>query len=321
MQDHNRYYTIANQRVKHNVALSSRTWIHRGGIVENYFQPLSVEELRSIALYLYFQNENFDVIGHTSNMYFLNTYNVKNLIDTRKVLAPYHIEKNILRVAAGEPTAKIAKYLTNKGISGYEGLIDIPGTIAGAVVNNSGSYGCGIESILREVELLTSTGEVKIIKNADLLYSKRSSALKRGEIKGVILWVYLDISRYEPIEILRNKVYLYHADRELTQEGRTHNLGSTYCVLQYKHNLRNYTVKGIIKMLQIIGTNSTKQKRIQKYLYLLLYRQTKLSHYISDKNLGCFIWADMGADIAFPHYMEFMEKVFYRPTMEIEIKK
>ena len=44
------------------------------------------------------------------------------------------------------------------GYVGFEGLTDLPGTIAGAVYGNSGCRHCSINELVTDIELLTDDG-------------------------------------------------------------------------------------------------------------------------------------------------------------------
>lgn len=70
--------------VLYDVPLSSRTWLHRGGNAGVYFTPQTYDEMVLIGKYLYAQKAKFDIIGHSSNIYFLNTYCTDYVIDTKK---------------------------------------------------------------------------------------------------------------------------------------------------------------------------------------------------------------------------------------------
>ena len=70
---------------QHNISLKSRTWIHRGGNVKNYYLPKNLEELIDIGRYLFEMNIDFITIGHTSNIYFKNSFNIDSIIDTKRL--------------------------------------------------------------------------------------------------------------------------------------------------------------------------------------------------------------------------------------------
>ena len=64
-----------------NISLSESTWIHRGGNANYYYIPNSVEELIEVGRYLYSDKREFLTIGHTSNIYFKNSFNIDNIIE------------------------------------------------------------------------------------------------------------------------------------------------------------------------------------------------------------------------------------------------
>lgn len=68
-----------------NKSISELSWIHRGGWCYNYYEPENIEEFKSLLSHLYGENTSFQVIGMTSNIYFKDSYNVENLISTRKL--------------------------------------------------------------------------------------------------------------------------------------------------------------------------------------------------------------------------------------------
>lgn len=60
-----------------SIMLKDRTWILRGGMVDYWLKPDTVEELERVGKTLFKANEPFVTIGHTSNTYFKNTFNIK----------------------------------------------------------------------------------------------------------------------------------------------------------------------------------------------------------------------------------------------------
>lgn len=181
--------------------MSRKTWIHRGGKVDYWWLPNDLSELIYVGKLLYGNNQNFITIGHTSNIYFKNSFNIPHILDTKK-LASFSLEDNIIVCDCGVPIAKLSKWAVEQGIMGYEGMINLPGTVAGAIVGNSGCYNCGIDKILRSVEVLTPDGEILNIDVSNLNYQFRSSAFKTEELKGIILRAFLDASQHRAIEEL-----------------------------------------------------------------------------------------------------------------------
>ena len=114
-----------------NILLKDRTWIHRGGKVDYWLQPENIEELVAVGKLLYGIKEPFVTIGHTSNTYFKNSFNIKYVIDTRHLTGFNELNGNTLVCECGAPMAKVSRYCVERGIAGYEGMVGLPGTVGG----------------------------------------------------------------------------------------------------------------------------------------------------------------------------------------------
>jgi len=70
------YMKLTEFLEKHNipydmdVELKKKTWIRRGGLVRFWLKPMDVRQLELICKYLFSKKTKFEVIGHTSNLYF-----------------------------------------------------------------------------------------------------------------------------------------------------------------------------------------------------------------------------------------------------------
>ena len=304
-----------------NVSLRDKTWIHRGGHVDYWFKPSCYEELVTIGKLLMRKKEPFIVIGHTSNIYFKNTYNIKYVVDTRGVKDFEFVDKSTLRCDCGVPMAKISKLCVEKGIAGYEGMVDLPGTVGGGIFGNSGCYGCGIETILKSVELLNEKGEIKFLSSKELEFSFRSSSLKRGEISGIILRAYFETSKHQDSSVLKKIAENNHKNRVRTQDPPSKNLGTTVNVYGYKKNIRNLIVRIVTFFLKICGIQQQNRNYIGYLLLCLMYNSAGVAKYISKKRINCFLWKDDRADIAFPKYLKMCERVYDVCKLEIDIKE
>lgn len=310
---------ISSNSVAYNVPLSAKTWIHRGGNVAVWFSPENIEELTKIGLYLYKNHLSFDIIGHTSNMYFTNSYQPQFVIDTKK-LKNIVWNDNTIVCDCGVSISSLSIECIARGIQGYEGLINLPGTIAGATVNNSSCFSCGIEPLLLRVEVLLSTGEIVTLDKNALQYTHRNSAFKQKKIQGIILCVYIDTSRKQDSIELQKIAAENTRIRKETQEPPAHNLGSTFASFTLKNNLRNFFTRGIIRILSAFHVHPVKLQYIKKILLLLLYGYNRLAPYVSNKNIGCYVWKDEEADKYFPVYLRFMNSISSDCQLEIEVK-
>lgn len=178
--------------IKHNVRIYDICWLNhaQGGVIGTFYEPETKEELIKLCSSLYKEGKQFDLIGHTSNIYFLPSYSVDIMVSTRKVKQIVYSQDYII-ADCGVSVKALAHAMVNEGVKGFEGLIDLPGTIAASVYGNASCFGCSINSMLVSVEFLKDNGEIVALQSEELKLKKRSSALKRGELKGIILSVKL----------------------------------------------------------------------------------------------------------------------------------
>lgn len=73
--------------------------------------------------------------------------------------------------------SKIARETAKLGLSGLEYLVGIPASLGGAAYMNAGAFGHYFYEVLREVEAVDENGELITLKQPDLTYSYRRTAL------------------------------------------------------------------------------------------------------------------------------------------------
>lgn len=105
-------------------------------------------------------------------------------------------ESVVLRVEAGEGWDDLVARTVADGLAGLEALSGIPGSVGAAPIQNIGAYGQELASTLHAIELLDAeTLEVRHVPAAELRLGYRDSALKRGDLRGVVLSVDLRLRR------------------------------------------------------------------------------------------------------------------------------
>lgn len=144
----------------------------------------------------------------------------------------------------------MSKWAVENGFIGYEGLINLPGTVAGAVVNNSGCYGCGIDKILESIDLLKSDGAIVNIEVGDLGYSFLSSSRKTRKLRGIILRAYLDISNKGLSSELKKIADDNTINRKRYQDLPAFNIGSTVNLDHFypSSKIQNFIIRSFAKV-------------------------------------------------------------------------
>lgn len=317
-----RKYLLDNSIVfERNISLKNKTWLKRGGETNLWIKPNSIEQLILIVKYLYKNKLHFEVIGNSSNCYFTENYNPTITISTIGV-TDFNISDNSIFCGCGYNVVRLSKYAIRNGISGYEGFISLPGTIGGAVINNSGCFGSVMENVVKSVELITPDGDLIQLPSSALNYSHRYSDLKNKTIKGVLISVELDITSRTNPQILKEKSEFNKKLRKLNQENDYPNLGSIHSELVlWKSNRKLFQIiyNIIAKLLSI--TYPSKKKVLLKHLLFTMYGEPRIAKNVSDKNINCFIWKSKNvSDLDFFKYLKCIQKNSKKSAIEIEIK-
>jgi len=319
MRDIIKYFEDNNISFQENIDLKTKTWIKRGGITKLWIQPEKLSDFEKIIVFLQQQNIDFEVIGNASNCYFLNTYHPNIVISTLKLQKIQVFDKEII-CDCGYQMSKLARLCNIEGFAGYEGFVGLPGTISGAVVNNSGCYGSLISEVVKEIKIILQ-GKINTLTNAELKYSNRTSILKTKEVQGVILSVTFDIIRKENPDLLQRKSEKYQKHRKTFQEHIYPNLGTTFCKLDFKYSFLQFFIKKSFNLIvKIFVKDDLKRQYNSLKIFLLVFETRKFRKYVSKHGIQCFTWKDEGADEAFLKYVEFIEKNTTKAIMEIEIK-
>ena len=299
--------------VRHNIKTYSISWLASSydsttatGIIENYYVPESLEELKSICLNLIQNKESYRIVGHTSNVYFLPNTNIRNLISTRKV-NKWFIEGNILTCECGVNVKTLTRAMVENGMEGFAGMIDLPGTVGGAIYGNSDVSNYSISNLIESVTFLTEKGNLKTLTRNDLGFQFRSSALKRSEIKGTILKCKLLVKRGDRNREL-NKAETIHEWRKRNQPGPLNNLGTT-AILEKRTKL-GLILSIVSKLLNLRG------KKKADFM-LSCSGGSSLKSYTF--GLNRYMWKDANAHLLFNKYVEVIMKLYKSPKLEIEI--
>ena len=301
--------------IKHDIKSYSITWLASSydktsskGIISNYYIPENLEELVTLCRNLYSEKKDFYIIGHTSNVYIQPNTNITNVISIRK-LTKWKLNEDFLYCECGVNVKLLSSAMIEAGKAGFEGLVDLPGTIGGAVYGNASVSRYSIAGLLKTCTILLETGEIRQFKPNELEFSFRSSNLKSKKIRGVILSCELN-TKSGNIEQLRETARYVHEWREKNQCGPKNNLGTTALISRY--TLKGVFLCGCVRLMNISHSDEFRKNWILRF-----FNATKLKPYLS--GLNRYIWRDKEAHNLFPFYLETLKKIYKDPKLEIEV--
>lgn len=148
-----------------------------GGPARLFTIAKSSDELIEAIKYANTNNLPFLVIGGGSNLLVcdegVNQFIIKNEADGIVK------EVQFLKVKSGTVLQHLVDYSNKMGLSGFQKLTGIPGTVGGAVFGNAGAYGASISDCLREVTCFTGT-EILVLQKDECEFGYRDSIFKKN---------------------------------------------------------------------------------------------------------------------------------------------
>jgi len=184
-----------------NYPLKNITTIGLGGTCKEFICPSNMTELLNIKA---IKKKLF--IGNGSNICFITDFYDGTIVNLKRMSKLISHDNNYIYCSSNISCVKIARYLHNNRISGFEYLYGIPGTIGGALYMNAGAFGKEILSHVYRIKLIDSSGKVYYLKGEDLNYSYRMSNIdKKSIIIGVELYNHIKLFDKNLLSNLDNK--------------------------------------------------------------------------------------------------------------------
>jgi UDP-N-acetylmuramate dehydrogenase len=167
--------------IKSQVPLTNFTSYRVGGPAEFYAAPRNIEGLQASFEFATSQGLRVTMLGAGSNM-LVSDEGIPGLVISTRHLRhmKFDRETGLVTVAAGEPIPRLAWQAAERGLSGFEWAVGIPGTIGGAVVMNAGAHTSCVSQILVSAQVLSPDGTLEILTPEQLGYSYRTSLLQGG---------------------------------------------------------------------------------------------------------------------------------------------
>ena len=215
-----------SKNVSTNIELSKYSWFNLGGPAELFFKP---ENKNQLIEFLKHSKENklkITVLGAGSNT-LIRDEGIKGVVIK---LGPNFskielINENTIQVGAATLDRKISNFAKENGIGSLEFLSCIPGSIGGAVIMNSGCYGCDISKVLTSITVIDVQNCIeKQIPREDIDFFYRGTNLPSNLI---ITSVKLQGTVAEK-QLIEKKQLQMLEQKKLSQPSQIKTCGSTF---------------------------------------------------------------------------------------------
>jgi len=209
-------YAKLGDKVKENVPLAPYTSARIGGPADIFIIADTVVELGRIVKLLWKQEMSFTLLGGGSNV-LVSDKGIRGVVVLNRAKAVKFRtgDQPSVIVEAGVVFSNLANRCASRGFAGLEWAATVPGTIGGAVYGNAGAFGGDTAGNLVYAELLTETAKEKFTPE-QMGYGYRTSVLKRGELKAIVLSAEFALKNSTKDEVTV-KIQQFSAHRKATQ--------------------------------------------------------------------------------------------------------
>lgn len=198
-----------------------------GGTADEFIKVKDEQELKEALKYAKNKNLKITIIGNGSNLLVLDK-GIRGLvikIDIQKLEIEKKEKYAEITVGSGYKTMALGIKLMDEGISGFEELSGIPGTIGGAIFMNAGAYGKEIKDINISTICMDYDGKIFELPNKEQEFEYRSSIFNKKDY--IILETKLKLE-YGKKEKIKKKMDEYLSSRKEKQPIEYPSAGSTF---------------------------------------------------------------------------------------------
>lgn len=171
-----------------------------GGPARIYLKVKDVDSLIKTIKYCDKHRVKYLVIGRGSNLLFSDREYEGLIISLNECFNEIKVNGSTMIAQAGVPMISLSYQAAKIGLSGFEFMGGIPGSIGGGIYMNAGAYKYDLASVVKTVTLLNEKHEVVTFNNEQMDFSYRHSICQDNR-KLIVLEVTFELTAKSPDEI------------------------------------------------------------------------------------------------------------------------
>ena len=186
-------------QLKENEPMSVHTSFKIGGPADMFVRAESPDQLIKLIRTARETDTSYMVIGNGSNMLVADG-GIRGLV-IQIGMSDIRVSGNEITAGAGALMSRVAAEAARAGLSGFETLSGIPGSLGGGLYMNAGAYGGEIKNVVKTVTYIDAEGELHTIDRDECGFGYRTSVFSKG--RKVIVSAILELRKGEESEIRR----------------------------------------------------------------------------------------------------------------------
>lgn len=212
------------------IPISRYSYAHCGGEAA-VLKCASAEELENASAVLLKDGAPFLVLGGLSNVLLSDAGWDGTILLNRGGEIEVQPDKDgsmILSADSGTNMASIVNYCEKNNLTGLEWAAGLPGTLGGAVYGNAGAFGGNIAGNFVSASALDEKGDRVRFTPRDMDFGYRSTALKKGKQKAILLNCELSVRQSNEKGVVKEAGDINRKKRHDSQPYGVGSLGSVF---------------------------------------------------------------------------------------------
>ena len=204
-----------------NYDLSKHTWLGVGGKADFFAEVESEEDLIS-----FLKNSQCPItlLGAGSNILIRDGGISGVVLHLGKSFQNIDIKGDEIIAGAGVKLMDIARMVADAGLTGFEFMEGVPGTLGGGLSSNAGAFGGKLSDLLQEISFTDFQGNKKEFSD----FSEWGYRFSPLAGKGIFLGAVLRAKGHENPDKIKALMNEYHTKRLVTQPQGVRTAGSTF---------------------------------------------------------------------------------------------
>lgn len=205
--------------------MSNHTTFKIGGNAEAFINASSSAEIVAVIIYCTENNIPYIYMGNGSNVLVSDDGIAGVVISLGNNMSNVQVVDNMIYADAGALMSKVASTALKAGLTGFEALAGIPGTIGGGIYMNAGAYGSELKDVLKNVTYINRNNDIVTVDADELDLSYRHSIFE--ENGGIVVGCCLELAHGLP-EMITEKMKDFAQRRRDKQPLEMPSAGSTF---------------------------------------------------------------------------------------------
>ena len=216
---------ISMERIAWDEPMSKHTSFNIGGPADALVTPANEEELADLLKFCRLANQPYCIIGRGTNLLVRDKGIRGVVIKIDQPLSNIKIEGSHVTAGAGIALGELSRQTGQRGLSGLEFAVGIPGSLGGAVLMNAGAYDGEMKDVIKRVRVIDENGEFKVFTLDQIKYGYRYSIFQGSKM--VVLEATVQLIDDDPVAI-KSRIDDFTQRREARQPLDLPSAGSVF---------------------------------------------------------------------------------------------